>query len=93
MKTIVTKMAQSFGIKSYPFEEKTKYYQQLLKVHGPDALLYQLRDAREAEDAQADIERAGGRGVDKDWNWRRDDVLTIVQVLMDNGIEVPPRSK
>jgi len=95
MKAISTKnykqSQRSFGIQSYPFAEKKMYYTELLRKHGPQGLLTVLKDAREAEDRQSEIEQAGGRGVDKDYSWRRDDTLTIAQVLIDNGVTIPPR--
>lgn len=91
MKTITTKMAQRFGIQSYPFEAKKQQYEKILKNYGVEALELNLQDAREAEKNQEDIERAGGAGVDKDYQWRKDDVLTIAQVFIDHNLPIPPR--
>jgi len=92
MKTIITKLAQRFGIQPYPFEQKKHQYEKILKDYGVEALELNLKDAREAEKNQEDIERAGGAGVDKDYNWRRDDVLTICQVFKDNNLPIPSRN-
>jgi hypothetical protein len=91
MKTIITKLAQKFGIQPYPFEAKGQQYEKILKDYGVEALEFNLQDAREAERNQEDIERAGGTGVDKDYQWRRDDVLTICQVFLNHKLPIPPR--
>jgi hypothetical protein len=64
---------------------KTKQYRKM----DPDSLVYNLRDAAEAYKNQEGLERAGAGWADKDQGWRRDDVLTILQVMKEKQIPVP----
>jgi hypothetical protein len=79
----------NYGIKGYPFAEKEAKY----RAMTPEQLIFNLKDAKEAYEAQSEIEDQGGRGVDKDAGWRADDVHTILKIIQERGINVPPEAR
>lgn len=74
----------------YPFAEKEEQY----RKYTIDQLLYALRDAREARGAQESIEKISpGLNAGKDWNWRQDDVLTIMKIIQEKSKNASSKRK